>query len=479
MKQNILIIFTALLAFVLSLFLFVRDISRNFIAPSPTIFVFEWFFLPAILLFLLGLVLLIVFLRSFSNPHRRNQELLLLSLLSFCLTACVLFSAPLQLFFCINLPFHLSTISALCTVTILLIFFSLHIHRFAKLIRILQIIQVGSIALYLASPLIKADILSHCLLWVQALNTVILLIIFFISLVEWQDGNRFCQVLCLTSLFTGVGLFFAGGIPLLLLCHISDALPVVGSLDAASHSYFPHWNPISFTSGLSVLAAYVVTAFLQCHTKIKQLSERMQLTQSSYDALRTQSEEIMRIRHDMTHHLNVLYRLLEQKSLEQACAYVRNLIGQHQQIFPIMRCGHPLLDILVNAKLSAAIHAGISIQIVHAEAPPTLPLSDTELTSLIVNILSNALQSASVCPPGHRFLTLDLHTKHEFFIFSCTNSRTNAQSSRTNASVHAVPKHGYGMHIITDIVKRHHGLIQTEQQDNIFRLIFSVPLHET
>ena len=58
MKQNILIIFTALLAFVLSLLVFVRDISLNFIAPSPTIFVFEWFFLPAILLFLLGLVLL-------------------------------------------------------------------------------------------------------------------------------------------------------------------------------------------------------------------------------------------------------------------------------------------------------------------------------------------------------------------------------------------------------------------------------------
>ena len=161
MKQNILIIFTALLAFVLSLLVFVRDISLNFIAPSPTIFVFEWFFLPAILLFLLGLVLLIVFLRSFSNSHRRNQELLLLSLLSFCLTACVLFSAPLQLFSCVNLPFHLSTISALCTVTILLIFFSLHIHRFTMLIRILQIIQVGSIALYLASPLIEADALCE------------------------------------------------------------------------------------------------------------------------------------------------------------------------------------------------------------------------------------------------------------------------------------------------------------------------------
>lgn len=157
----------------------------------------------------------------------------------------------------------------------------------------------------------------------------------------------------------------------------------------------------------------------------------------------------------------------------------KGLCATFRTIFPIMRCGHPFLDILVNAKLSAAIHAGISVQIVHAEAPPTLPLSDTELTSLIVNILSNALQSASVCPPGHRFLTLDLHTKHEFFIFSCTNSRTNAKSPRSNASVHAVPKHGYGMHIITDIVKRHHGLIQTEQQDNIFRLIFSVPLHET
>lgn len=477
MKRTILIAIAALLVVVASALLVAHDIPLAFTPSLPATLGLEWFFLPTVLLFLLGISLLILFFRPIANTHRRNRELLLLSLLSFCLTVCVLFSTPLPSFFSNSLSSQLSTLSALSAVTLFLVFFSGHIDHFSILVRILQLMQGSSIALYMVCSLTNAPILTHSLFLAQTLSLIALFIIFFISLVECHHGNRFCQVLCLTSLLTAVIFLFINGIPWLIAQHTSDALAVMYPLSTMPPpSTLINWNPIYLTSGLSVITTYVVSSFLQCRSQIELLSERVRLTQASYDALRTQSEEVMRIRHDMTHHLNVLYRLLEQKSLEQACAYLRNLLGQHQNILPIVRCGHPLLDILFNGKISAAIDLGISVKIVHAEAPPTLPLSDIELTSLIMNVLSNAIEAASACPTGHRFLTLNLYTKHQFFIFCCTNSRTNAQTSVSKSTGNAIPRHGYGIKIITDIVKRHGGLMQTEQDEKQFRLTLSLPL---
>lgn len=477
MKRTILIAIAALLVVVPSVLLIAHNIPLAFTPSLSATSGLEWFFLPTVLLFLLGVCLLILFFRPIPTTHRRNRELLLLSLLSFCLTGCVLFSTPLPSFVSNSLSLQLSTISALSAVTLFLVFFSGHIDHFSILLRILQLMQGGSIALYVVCSLTNAPILIHSLFLAQTLSISALLIIFFISLVECHHGNRFCQVLCLTSLLTAVVFLFVSGIPWLIAQHTSDTLAVMYPLSITPPpSTLTNWNPIYLTSGLSVITTYAVSTFLQCRSQIQLLSERVRLTQASYDALRIQSEEVMRIRHDMTHHLNVLYRLLEQKSLEQACAYLRNLLGQHQNILPIVRCGHPLLDILLNGKISAAIDLGISVKIAHAEAPPTLPLADTELTSLILNVLSNAIQAASVCPAGHRFLTLQLYTKHQFLIFCCTNSRTNTQTSAPKSTANTIPRHGYGMKIITDIVKRHGGLMQTVQDEKQFYLTLSLPL---
>lgn len=75
--------------------------------------------------------------------------------------------------------------------------------------------------------------------------------------------------------------------------------------------------------------------------------------------------------------------------IAQTAELLKNEIRRRSKASMLAVC--EVLDILINGKLSAAKDMGIRLDIVRAEAPKTLPVSDSDLCSLIVNILDNAI----------------------------------------------------------------------------------------
>ncbi|MEI3219966.1 MAG: GHKL domain-containing protein [Lachnoclostridium sp.] len=80
------------------------------------------------------------------------------------------------------------------------------------------------------------------------------------------------------------------------------------------------------------------------------------------------------------------------------------------------------LDILLNAKLGEAAEKGIAVEILQADAPESLPLTDAELCALMMNLLDNAIRAASLWK--NRSSVWILHQKDGFFVFVCENADT-------------------------------------------------------
>ena len=74
-----------------------------------------------------------------------------------------------------------------------------------------------------------------------------------------------------------------------------------------------------------------------------------------------------------------------------------------------------MLDIMLNGKLSEAQDAGITLDIVKAEAPEALPISDTDICSLVMNIMNNAVKAAGVAGAVLPFIRLNIHVKNNYF----------------------------------------------------------------
>ena len=110
-----------------------------------------------------------------------------------------------------------------------------------------------------------------------------------------------------------------------------------------------------------------------------------------------------------------------------------------------------------------------------AQAPERLGLSDTELCSLLMNLLDNAVAGAQAPGVAKPYLKLDLHIKNGFFVFVCENAATREWMEREHRKK-PMQTHGLGKKIIQQIVARHSGLLQTETGNDFYRVTLALPI---
>ncbi len=109
-------------------------------------------------------------------------------------------------------------------------------------------------------------------------------------------------------------------------------------------------------------------------TEARLFKERSELALQSYESMRVQNEQVRMLRHDMVKHFLALRRMTDE---QQRTDYLDDLIGQNEKIRPVVQSGNGMLDIILNAKLSQAIEAGVKVEVLRCTAPETLPLSPT------------------------------------------------------------------------------------------------------
>lgn len=227
---------------------------------------------------------------------------------------------------------------------------------------------------------------------------------------------------------------------------------------------------------ISSVAAVVMELFEQeteRRTELAVLSAKNELAMESYENLRRQSEEVMMLRHDTMKHYSLL-RTMAAESPERLTGYLDELIGQVGKVRPVVDSKNQILNILINGKLNAAAEKGISTEVVRADAPEKLPLTDAELCCLVVNILDNAINAASGSETGTPYIKLDFHCEEQHFVFSCENSVPDTEKRDKKTPT---PEHGYGMKIIQQIMSRWgDNMFSIEEADNKYKITIVLPL---
>lgn len=222
----------------------------------------------------------------------------------------------------------------------------------------------------------------------------------------------------------------------------------------------------------SALVAALLDAWkseLDRRTEKQLLEQRRELALTSYDHMRRQHEEVMMLRHDMVKHFRVLQSMNHDPALS---AYLDELIGQNQKIRPVVQSQNETLNIILNSRLSAAAAQGIKLEILRAEVPSTLPISDADLCSLVLNVIDNAITAASAS--ANPLIRLDFHVKQNYFAFYCENS-ISARSTAVQKK-ETVQSHGFGLKIIRSLTEQYGGLSNIEQTGTTYQIRIILPL---
>lgn len=288
----------------------------------------------------------------------------------------------------------------------------------------------------------------------------------------YKKGSWFCGCFCLAAA-AGAGLWVLSLVFSPFTGISLDTLP----LDGEGHMMSYPQNYVLYRMAILTSFSYLIAAGADAVRKeilsraeTRLLAQRIELSQSAYEAMHLQHEQVMMLRHDMAKHFRLLRQMTEE---EKTARYLDELMGQNQTIRPVIQSGNEMLDIILNAKLQTAFDEGIKVDFSQCRAPGSFPLPEANLCSLIMNLLDNALESAKASAKDQRYIKLDMHIKNQFFVFVCENSATAEHMGRQSS-----PGRGLGLKIVRQIAAKYEILMKPEEGKDFYKVTLAIPLNQ-
>ena len=422
----------------------------------------------AALVFLVGTILLAAFLR-FRSPKSLCMALTAFLWMSSLLSSLSFFHAYFRISY-----FNVVALCRLSAAFTLLIYLILQSGRKARVMWAWVVLCGLSLGAYVlvshAAPQSSSDLLTflkgNLQEWLVTLGLICAVIL---CAGRRRREDLFCRLFvplaaASMAVYWGIQLVTKGG-------HVWQQLTL--GIRGGHITYFYYRTiPLIIVSALAAALVQVFQREIRQRTEKQLLEQRREMTLAGYENMRRQHEEVMMLRHDMVRHFRALRSMTDQ---EQIQSYLDDILGQNKKVRPVVQSGNEMLDIILNSRLGDAMDEGILVEIIRTQVPGSLPLTNADLCSLVMNITDNALAAAAQSGQSHPFIRLDLHVKSGFLVFICENSVGPAHRKKEEKT-QTTPQHGLGLKIIHSIAQKYEGLVDTEYDETHYRIRVAVPL---
>lgn len=165
-----------------------------------------------------------------------------------------------------------------------------------------------------------------------------------------------------------------------------------------------------------------------------------------------------------------LSQLLSAKKYTDAEAQINKLSQQTKSNIIYSTSGNIIIDGLINYKLQNAINDNIKVK-TEIAVPVHLNIETTDITTVLGNLLDNALTEILKIEEEKRLLTLKIVFSQQRLIIRVSNPyRGNimCKDGRILTSKGENNNHGYGLSNISKAVDKYNGYMDVNYSDSIF-----------
>lgn len=180
-------------------------------------------------------------------------------------------------------------------------------------------------------------------------------------------------------------------------------------------------------------------------------------------------------RHNMRHHLNTINGFLSLGKPQQAEEYIQKVQADVEAITPKRFCENELVNLLCSSYSGKAEHMGIRLTM-NVGVPKDLPISDTELCSLLSNGLENAMRAVCALEEPDRQMSFYCELKPNRLLIEICNPYAGEIVMQDGLPVSDREGHGYGCRSIQSIASRHRGLCSFGAANGLFTLRVMLPM---
>ena len=203
------------------------------------------------------------------------------------------------------------------------------------------------------------------------------------------------------------------------------------------------------------------------------LNIHLQHSKTELTTLRQLQECTAVYRHDMRHHITFLQGLASKGRIDEIKEYLKTAQSDIENITPVRFCENETVNLLLSAFSSEAKQKGIKFSI-EANLLKLIPLTDTEICSLLSNSLENAINAASKCSDPYITAKLQIHKNN--LLISISNPYTGEILLKDGHPQSHYEDHGFGTRSIVSIAEKYGGQAIFSVVESVFSLKIMIPL---
>lgn len=193
-------------------------------------------------------------------------------------------------------------------------------------------------------------------------------------------------------------------------------------------------------------------------------------------------EEQLRVaakaRHNIADHLQTIESLISTYGNQNEVShYTEKLKGMHKKLCRVIYCNNPVINSVLHNKVKLCAEEKIKVTIdMHSFQEGQI--EDIEILSILYNVLNNAIEACRKVETEKRFLEFSCGQIANQLIIKEKNSMkadtVQKQEKKLLTSKKDKYRHGYGMQIVADTVKKHNGTLLVEAIGEIFTVIITL-----
>lgn len=233
---------------------------------------------------------------------------------------------------------------------------------------------------------------------------------------------------------------------------------------------YEFYGALSFLHYLiSIVAILVVIVMFQNWKEMQEEQRGQELVLNQISDMKKHIGEVEKLyrdirsmRHDMGNHIQTLEHLVAHNNMDDATEYLEHLKNEWDEVYPEIKTGSPVIDVILMEKLREAKERQIRF-LSDFHYPHNTKLNAFDLSVIMNNALNNCMENVSGDDP---YISISSFRKNSIFMITIKNSfggQLNFGDSDLPETTKSGREHGIGLNNIRRVARMYMGDISLEQ----------------
>lgn len=170
----------------------------------------------------------------------------------------------------------------------------------------------------------------------------------------------------------------------------------------------------------------------------------LEMQESYFLAQQRYMNETARVRHDFKHTIGALSMMINDGDYSAAKYYINEFLKDQPQNETVNYCSNLAVNALLNyyGNMGKNNHIRIEMEIA---LPDSLPVSDTDMCSILGNILENAILACDNLPDKDRFIDMAIRRENESMLYIVATNSFDGKANKNGDTYLSTRRSGSGL----------------------------------